>query len=299
MSKWHLTSLRLAYVGLISILPIYALADYNASAGSGLIIRAFDSTHGGTSLCAAASTQCQAVGLVNSAGAEIATAGAPIRIDPTGTTTQPVSGTVAVTNGGTFATQLTGATNNINNISGTITLPTGAATSALQATNTATTAHTCAVAGYSELGCLGQIDDDVKGPIPTGGNVIGFVSNDPCAQATKLGAPISLTASGQIITGAASKKTYICSLDLISATQQNIALVEGTGTTCATNIYGLAGGTTAATGWNLAANGGLTKGAGSGTVYSPSGDINGTAANVCILLSSTGQTSGQITYVQQ
>jgi hypothetical protein len=33
---------------------------------------------------------------------------------------------------GTFATQLTGATNNINNISGTVSLPTGAATSALQ-----------------------------------------------------------------------------------------------------------------------------------------------------------------------
>jgi hypothetical protein len=63
-------------------------------------------------------------------------------------TTQPVSltsttitGTVAVTqstspwvvsNGGTFAVQLTGATNNINNISGTISLPTGAATAAKQ-----------------------------------------------------------------------------------------------------------------------------------------------------------------------
>lgn len=40
----------------------------------------------------------------------------------------------AVTNAGTFAVQLTGATNNINNIAGTITLPTGAATSALQST---------------------------------------------------------------------------------------------------------------------------------------------------------------------
>jgi hypothetical protein len=40
----------------------------------------------------------------------------------------------AVTNAGTFATQLTGATNNINNIAGTITLPTGAATAANQTT---------------------------------------------------------------------------------------------------------------------------------------------------------------------
>lgn len=46
----------------------------------------------------------------------------------------------AVTNAGTFAVQLSGATNNINNIAGTVSLPTGAATSALQTTgNTALT----------------------------------------------------------------------------------------------------------------------------------------------------------------
>jgi hypothetical protein len=48
-------------------------------------------------------------------------------------------------------------------------------TAALQGTNTATTAHTCSVAGFSELGCLGQVDDDIKGPIPAGTNQIGFV----------------------------------------------------------------------------------------------------------------------------
>lgn len=39
-----------------------------------------------------------------------------------------------VSNGGTFAAQLTGTTNNINNIAGTVSLPTGASTSANQAT---------------------------------------------------------------------------------------------------------------------------------------------------------------------
>lgn len=125
------------------------------------------------------------------------------------------------------------------------------------------------------------------------------VTTDPCSLLTKQGAPINLTASGQVITGTSAKKTYICSIDIVSATAQNIALVEGTGTTCATNIFGLAGGTTAATGWNLAANGGVSKGSGSGTVYIGSGDANATAANLCLLLSSTGQTSGEITYVQQ
>ena len=126
----------------------------------------------------------------------------------------------------------------------------------------------------------------------------GF-SSDPCFRSAKLGAPINLTASGQIITGAASKRTYICSIRLLTATAQNIALVEGTGSVCATNIFGLDGGTTAATGWNFAANGGLAEGAGAGTVMSPSADTNATAANVCLLLSGSGQVSGHVTYVQQ
>jgi hypothetical protein len=148
-------------------------------------------------------------------------------------------------------------------------------------------------------GCLAQLHADATAAIPAGTNVVGYVTNDPCGQATKLGASISLTASGQVIAGTSAKKTYICSYHLVSATAQNIALVEGTGTVCATNIFGLAGGTTAATGWNLAANGGIAEGSGAGTVVSPSADTNGTAANVCLLLSSTGQTSGHITYVQQ
>jgi hypothetical protein len=122
---------------------------------------------------------------------------------------------------------------------------------------------------------------------------------DACTNGTKLGAPFSLTASGQVIAGSASKKTYICAIDVVTATAQNIALVEGTGSVCATNTYGLAGGTTAAAGWNFSANAGIARGSGNGTVYSPSGDANGTAANVCLLLSGTGQTSGQIVYVQQ
>lgn len=131
-------------------------------------------------------------------------------------------------------------------------------------------------------------------------NQIGGVAvGDPCMGQAKLGAVVNLTASGQVITGTASKKTYICSLDIVVTTAGSVALVEGTGTTCATNIFGLAGGTTAGTGWPLAANGGLTKGSGVGTVYSPSADTNATAANVCLLLSGTGQTSGHITYVQQ
>jgi hypothetical protein len=118
---------------------------------------------------------------------------------------------------------------------------------------------------------------------------------DPCQANAGSQAVINLTASGQVITGTASKQTYICSIDLVSATAQNIALVEGTVTTCGTGTAGMAGGATAATGWNFAANSGLVKGTGSNWVFKTA-----TAAdNVCLLLSSTGQTSGAIRYVQQ
>jgi len=125
---------------------------------------------------------------------------------------------------------------------------------------------------------------------------VKIVPGDPCATATKLSANINLTGSGQVITGTSSKTTYICSIDIVTATAQNIALVEGTGSTCGTSTAGMAGGTTAATGWNFAANGGLTKGAGIGTVFVAA---NAAADNVCLLLSGSGQTSGSIQYVQQ
>ena len=50
------------------------------------------------------------------------------------------------------------------------------ATKANQDTNSATTSHTCSTGGSSMIGCLGQIDDDVKGPVAAGTNVIGAVT---------------------------------------------------------------------------------------------------------------------------
>jgi hypothetical protein len=125
-------------------------------------------------------------------------------------------------------------------------------------------------------------------------NLVGNVQ-DACAQGTGSSGNINLTASGQLVTGVAGKQTYFCGLILFTATAQNIALVEGTGTTCATGTLGMSGGTTAATGWNLAANGGFVNGGGGYWVFktSTAGD------NVCLLLSGTGQTSGSYRIVQQ
>lgn len=122
---------------------------------------------------------------------------------------------------------------------------------------------------------------------------------DPCTFRKKTYVPINLTSSAKIITGTTALQTYICSFHLVTATAQNIALVEGTGTVCATNIFGLAGGTTAATGWNLAANSGLARGSGSATIMHGTTDANVVAADVCLLLSGSGQTSGVMSYVQE
>ena len=105
---------------------------------------------------------------------------------------------------------------------------------------------------------------------------------------------INLTANTQIITGTSSKQTYICSINIVVGAATNVAIVEGTGTVCATSITGMAGGSTAATGWNFAANGGLTLGNGDSWVIKTA-----TAAdNVCILVSAANQVSGSIKYVQ-
>lgn len=118
---------------------------------------------------------------------------------------------------------------------------------------------------------------------------------DPCANNLRVPTPVSLATSGQVITGAAGKQTYICHLALVTATAQNIALVEGTGSTCGTSTAGMAGGSTAATGWNLFLGENLVEGTGANWVLATA-----TAAdNVCLLSSSTGQISGVIDYVQQ
>lgn len=120
--------------------------------------------------------------------------------------------------------------------------------------------------------------------------------NDPCwATAAKISVPINQTANAQLVAGNAGVKTYVCSIAINSATAQSFALVEGTGTTCATGTAGVIGGTTAATGPSLPAAGNFTLGAGVGTVA-----IANAAAGdaVCLYQSGTGQISGVATAVQ-
>jgi hypothetical protein len=126
----------------------------------------------------------------------------------------------------------------------------------------------------------------------------GVVAN-PCQTAIPTFGSNSITSSTQIISGTSAKHTYICSWNDMSASAENYAVVEGTGSVCATStatVAGLSGGTTAAGGWNVAANGGRTFGNGG---YAIAEAANATADNVCVLLSGSTQVNIGYSYVQQ
>jgi hypothetical protein len=99
MKKWLL---RLAYAAAV-LVPIAAAADYLATPGGTSTVFAF--------LCSG-SKICPAMVLIDSTNVEKATAGNPLRVDPTGTTTQPVSpGTAAAWGIGTSTYNSALATN--------------------------------------------------------------------------------------------------------------------------------------------------------------------------------------------
>ena len=118
---------------------------------------------------------------------------------------------------------------------------------------------------------------------------------DPCKGLTKLYASISQTGNSQLVAGTSSRKIYVCSIHVVAAAATNVAVVEGTGSVCATGTAGVSGfgGATAATGWNFAANGGIALGNGDSSLGAEgtSGD------NLCIFNSGSGQVSGGISYV--
>jgi hypothetical protein len=124
-----------------------------------------------------------------------------------------------------------------------------------------------------------------------------FLVVDPCKGQTKLYANISQTANTQLVTGTASKKIYVCSIHVVAAAAADVAVVEGTGTVCATGTAGVSGfgGATAATGWNFAANGGIVVGNGDSSLGA---EVTG-GDNLCIFNSGSGQVSGGISYVVQ
>lgn len=120
---------------------------------------------------------------------------------------------------------------------------------------------------------------------------------DPCSAVAKTHISISIsTATTTELTpslAGASTHYYICALDLVTAAANNVALTDDDSDGCGSVTSGLAGGTTAATGWNFVAGGGLVKGNGMGTVFK----TGGTNRVVCLVTSAATQLSGSIEVV--
>lgn len=118
---------------------------------------------------------------------------------------------------------------------------------------------------------------------------------DPCAGVAKVPVPINISTATttQLIAASSGNYAYICSINIgPTGGAQNIALIEDDTAACASPTAGMAGGMTAASGWNLAAGGGLTLGNGLGTVARTAA----TNRYVCLISSASQQTSGVLMY---
>lgn len=121
----------------------------------------------------------------------------------------------------------------------------------------------------------------------TGGFVIGVPVCDTFKAVSMTSATTTL-----MVTGVSGRHVRICSVNLVTAIANNVVLISGTGATCGTGTAGIAGGTTAANGWNFAANGGITVGSGLGTVMQTAA----TGDSVCIITSAAGPLAGTLAY---
>ena len=113
---------------------------------------------------------------------------------------------------------------------------------------------------------------------------------DACQMYPHVFTSVRLTAAGtsQVIAGTAGKNTYICQANFPN-TSVDLALIEGTGTNCATIVRGMAGGTTAAAGWTL----GVEVGDGDAAVMAT------TTAGDSVCVVSSAAASGSLVTVQE
>jgi hypothetical protein len=251
--------------------------------------------------------------LRNNSGTELASAtaapagtelGLIVRNIPSGT--QPVSGSVTTTppaNASANVAQFGGsAVVTGTGVSGAgiprVTLSNDSSLAANQSVNVAQVGGTATVTG-GVSGTLGVGGTTAAGSAAAGnpeqiaGNASGNVTRVVICDNFKA-VNISTATTTVVIALVASKTTYICGWHLFSAGADNVALVFGTGASCATGITGVAGGTTAATGYNFTAQTGVV-------VQLPMGSpVRQTtvAADTCIITSAAVQLSGMISYTQ-
>lgn len=117
---------------------------------------------------------------------------------------------------------------------------------------------------------------------------------DPCSGMAKTYIPIDITTAATTeLTAAlagASNYYYICAINLITTAANNVSLVDDDTDNCISVTSGLAGGLTAAEGWNIAANGGIAMGNGNGSIMR----TGGTNRVLCLVTSAATQLSGHL-----
>jgi hypothetical protein len=222
--------------------------------------------------------------LTDGTGTAVGTAGAPLRIDPTGTTPQPVA-----------ATQTGAWTVNPTTI--------GNWGLSVSTYNTATPTNAALVEGQyltapgtMTSGNSAPLQIDINGNLRT--NVMNSNANGPATMANS--SPVSLgglnqsvpinistATTTQLVALSGSTKVYIMAWDVIAGGTGNITLEYGTGASCGT-------GTTVLTGaYNLTAQAGIAKGSGAAPVLVvPAGNA------LCALTSAAVQMSGSVTFQQ-
>lgn len=165
------------------------------------------------------------------------------------------------------------------------------------------TASTAAT-GVQKVGVVGNAGaafDAATGAAPPANAVLlgglgsgatgGFVTAVPVCD-TFAAVNISTATTTLLVTGTSGRHVRVCSLNLVAGAAQNVTLISGTGSTCGTGTAAIIGSTTASSGWNFAANGGIALGNGIGTVLR----TVATGDSICAVTSAAAQLSGSLAY---
>jgi hypothetical protein len=284
------SAIRTIIVGVVAVAMIaggVAIADYNMTAGSGLVFASqviSAANYAAMLVCDATvgKTQCAAVNSFGSQQIDVTTSNNNLYAALTSAVPY-LNATAWNTN-----TYTTGQTNPGNaDVHGAEWVDVGAwAGTGLGApSNFGTSPGAVAVPGVNASQFQGT----------------AAVVAEPCQTNTKLFAPINLSGTSGLYTtpvlaGTAAKKTYVCQFIANNNAAVNVAFFEATnGGSCGSGQAALWGGTTAATGFQFAANGGVSLGNGGYAIMA-------TATNqddICAITSANTQITGTIVYVKQ
>lgn len=179
---------------------------------------------------------------------------------------------------------------NVAQINGvTVLMGNGATGTGSQRVTIANDSSAIAVKGEGGIGAAPPSGAQLAGGI-TSGATGGFMAGIPiCDSFYNINVVTATTTLW--ITGVSGRHVRICSISMVASAAENVALISGTGATCGTGTAAIVG-TTSATGFNFAANGGLTQGNGIGTIMR----TVATGDSICAISSSTAQLSGVISY---